>query len=287
MRLPKRRVGSKSYAVNIHLKQRNMESKVLSIEQEDLSKLIEEFKGHVINMIHDSHGNHVIQRCIQTQSAFAREAERNGDLDSADEIMDQLQFIIDDVIENIESLSVHRYGCRVVQRSIEYCVEKQRVGVLEAIITCNEGIVEDSYGNYVVQQAIITGTEMHREQILSSLIRKQGNIFRLSKQKFASNVVEKLMQHGTIEDRNLLLKEILKVRLSRCFINITTFIRKLTPLSFLFHIHRFTKELAFVLQYSWLRIQLRTMSSRRQLKQHLMDSKGVSSLTSSLAIAMN
>lgn len=190
---------------------RIVQKAIQSIEQKDLSELIDKFKGHVINMIHDSHGNHVIQRCIQTQSSFAKEAANKGDIDSADEIVDQLQFIIDDVIDNIESLSIHRYGCRVVQRSIEYCVEKQRVAVLEAIIACNEVIVEDVYGNYVVQQAIVTGAEMHREQILNTLIRKQSNIFRLSKQKYASNVVEKLMQHGTIEDRNLLIKEILKV----------------------------------------------------------------------------
>lgn len=190
---------------------RLVQKAIRSIEQKDLSKLVSEFKGHVINLIHDSHGNHVIQRCIQAQSFFAKEAQNAGNMDMADEIMDQLQFIIDDVIGSIDSLSLHRYGCRVVQRSIEFCMERQRNAVLEAIIACNESIVEDLYGNYVVQQAIITGTEFHREQILNTLMLKQGNIFRLSKQKYASNVVEKLMQHGADEQKNLLLEEILKV----------------------------------------------------------------------------
>ena len=56
---------------------------------------------------------------------------------------------------------------------------------------------------------------MHREAILNSLTKKQGNIFRLSKQKYASNVVEKLMMYGTTEQKNMILKEILTVRSSR------------------------------------------------------------------------
>ena len=184
---------------------------IRSIDQQALGRLIDQFRGHVISMINDSNGNHVIQRCIQTQSHFAKDAENTGNIDSATEITDQLQFMIDDVIENIEPLSIHRYGCRVVQRSIEFCMERQKNAVLEAITVCNENIVEDLYGNYVVQQAIVSGTDMHREVILKTLLKKQGNIFRLSKQKYASNVVEKLMQNGTVEMRNLILEEILKV----------------------------------------------------------------------------
>jgi pumilio RNA-binding family len=170
---------------------------IRNIDQKELSKLVAQFQGHVLTMINDSSGNHVIQRCIQAQSLFAKEAEMAGDMETADEIMDQIQFIITDVIENIEQMSVHRYGCRVVQRSIEYCTEKQRNAVLEAITACNENIAEDLFGNYVVQQAIMTGTDMHREQILNTLTRKPGNIFRLSKQKYASNVVEKV-SHATL-----------------------------------------------------------------------------------------
>jgi pumilio RNA-binding family len=191
---------------------RVIQKAIRSISQNDLAKLIDEYRGHVIAMIHDCHGNHVIQRCIQVQSTFAKEAQETGDLDLATEIMDQLQFIIDDVVENIESLSVHRYGCRVVQRSIEYCMESQRETVLEAITACNENLTEDSYGNYVVQQAIVTGTDKLRQEILNTLTRKNGNIYRLSKQKYASNVVEKLMQHGNVEQRNFILTELLKVR---------------------------------------------------------------------------
>ncbi|KAL7507535.1 hypothetical protein ACHAXN_004707 [Cyclotella atomus] len=202
--------GILELSINIH-GCRVVQKAIRNIDQKELSKLVAQFQGHVLTMIHDSSGNHVIQRCIQAQSSFAKEAEMAGDMETANEIMDQIQFMITDVVENIETMSIHRYGCRVVQRSIEFCTEKQRNAVLEAITACNESIAEDLYGNYVVQQAIMAGTDMHREQILNTLMSKRGNIFRLSKQKYASNVVEKIMQYGTIEQRTLLLKEILKV----------------------------------------------------------------------------
>jgi len=197
-------------SMNIH-GCRLMQKAIRTIDQEDLAKLIEEFRDQVIPMIYDSHGNHVIQRFIQAMSFHAKDAEKEGDMDAVSKILDELQFLIDEIITNIESLSLHRYGCRVVQRSIEYCLDRQSHAVLEAICQCNENIVEDLYGNYVVQQAIVTGSEMHREAILNSLTKKQGNIFRLSKQKYASNVVEKLMMYGTTEQKNLILKEILTI----------------------------------------------------------------------------
>ena len=52
-------------------------------------------------------------------------------------------------------------------------------------------------------------------------MKKQGNIFRLSKQKYASNVVEKLMVYSTAEQKNMILKEILMVRSSTLIMSTT------------------------------------------------------------------
>lgn len=190
---------------------RVIQKAITSISQDDLAELVAQFHGQVLALIHDCHGNHVIQRCIQTLSYFANAAQSLGDTDGSSEMMDQLQFIINDVIENIESLSLHRYGCRVVQRSIEYCLEKQRNAVLEAIIACNGKIIEDQYGNYVVQQAILTGGDMHRDALLNTITKDEETLFYLSKQKYASNVVEKMLERGSVEQKDLMMKEMLKV----------------------------------------------------------------------------
>ncbi|KAL7519577.1 hypothetical protein ACHAWX_004335 [Stephanocyclus meneghinianus] len=201
--------GILALSMNIH-GCRVIQKAIRSIDQDDLTKLIAEFREHVLALIHDSHGNHVIQRCIQSLSYFAKTAENGGDHDGASNLMDHMQFIIDDIVANIQSLSCHRYGCRVVQRSIEFCMEKQRSAVLEAITACNEHMVEDLYGNYVVQQAIVTGGNVHRDSILKTLTKEDGCLFHLSKQKYASNVVEKMLQYGSVDQRNLIVKELLK-----------------------------------------------------------------------------
>ena len=90
-----------------------------------MSKLVTEFRGKVLVFINDPNGNHVIQRCIQVMSALAKTAGCRGDHDLESKLSDQLQFAIDDIVSNVESLSKHRYGCRVVQRAIEFCIQKQ------------------------------------------------------------------------------------------------------------------------------------------------------------------
>lgn len=85
---------------------------------------------------------------------------------------------------------------------------------MEAITACNEHMVEDLYGNYVVQQAIVTGGDVHRDAILKTLTKEDGSLFHLSKQKYASNVVEKMLQYGSVDQRNLIVKELLKVRVT-------------------------------------------------------------------------
>jgi pumilio RNA-binding family len=182
------------------------------IDQDDLSKLIAEFHDHALALIHDSHGNHVIQKCIQAQSFFAKTTESKGDHDGASKLMGRLQFIFDDVITHIESLSLHRFGCRVVQRCLEFGTKKQRSDILEAITACNEIIVGDMFGNYVVQQAIVTGGDVYRNSILQTLTQEDGSLCRLSKQKYASNVVERVLQHGSIKQKEFIVKELLKVR---------------------------------------------------------------------------
>ena len=129
------------------------------------------------------------------------------------DLSDQLQFVIDDVVANVESLSKHRYGCRVVQRAIEFCVEKQKAVVLDHIIQCHELLVDDQYGNYVVQQSLVCGSDKHQAAILKTLTKDYGSFVRYSKHKYASNVVEAMLKYGSVHHKGLILDELLKVSL--------------------------------------------------------------------------
>jgi len=180
-----------------------------SLPEGDLPPLLSEFQNHVISCIHDQNGNHVIQKCIEVMSAKARGAREAGEMSKADYFNNQVEFIVDDVLDNVATLSCHPYGCRVLQRILEHCVDPKKGRALDEIRKCHELLLDDQYGNYVIQHVLQYGRHGDRESILK-LVSEKG-ILGLSKQKFASNVVEKLLKYGTASQRNALVREMLKV----------------------------------------------------------------------------
>ncbi len=174
-------------------------------------------------------------------SEFAKEAqvEYSDDPSVASSLADKMQFIIDDVVANAGALSTHRYGCRVVQRAVEHCMDPQKNAVLDEIIACHEKLVSDQYGkkddlaftycqqqhsshsshtyifhssgNYVIQQVMLCGSDDHQEAIIKTLTKKDS-LLALSKHKYASNVVEAVLVHGKPQHKERIVEEMLKVR---------------------------------------------------------------------------
>eukprot|EP00970_Alexandrium_tamarense_P019631 scaffold14297_cov752-Alexandrium_tamarense.AAC.1 len=69
----------------------------------------------------------------------------------------------------MEGLSRHTYGCRVVQRMVENCVEPQKSRILDSIIACRKQLIEDQYGNYVIQRCLQYGRPSDRDAIFESI----------------------------------------------------------------------------------------------------------------------
>eukprot|EP00978_Attheya_sp_CCMP212_P031490 scaffold119195_cov50-Attheya_sp.AAC.2 len=179
-----------------------------TLPDEDLTALLKEFHHNVISCIHDQNGNHVMQKCIEVMSSKAKAAHDAGDKKKAKALRDEIQFIVDDVLDNVASLSCHPYGCRVLQRILEHTAEPQKTRALDEINNCHRLLLDDQYGNYVIQHVLQFGRNLDRDSILA-LIYENGLLI-LSRQKFASNVVEKLLQYGSPEQRNAIVREMLK-----------------------------------------------------------------------------
>lgn len=119
--------------------------------QEEVCKLITTFQDKVMAFIFDPNGNHVIQRSIQVLSEFAKADDlydcghEKNEL-AATSVSDQMQLIVDDITKNVEVLSTHRYGCRVVQRAVENCKGLHKHALLDEIISCHEKLIIDQYG---------------------------------------------------------------------------------------------------------------------------------------------
>lgn len=181
-----------------------------ALSEEDLPQLLMEFHQSVLTCIHDQNGNHVIQKCIEVLSTKAKQALAAKDWARAEFFGEQIDFVIDDVLNNVVSLSCHPYGCRVLQRILEHCVEGKKNRALDVIAECHKVLLDDQYGNYVIQHVLQYGRNSDRQSVLGIVVA--NGLLTLSKQKFASNVVEKLLKYGTPSQRNALVREMLKVR---------------------------------------------------------------------------
>ncbi len=178
-----------------------------TLGDEKIPRLLEEFHGNVMTCIHDQNGNHVIQKCVEVLSSKAKSALKIKDDQKAKIFSDQIQFIIDNVLENIAPLSCHPYGCRVLQRILEHCVESQKLRTLDEIMKVHRTLLDDQYGNYVIQHVLQYGRVSDRDSILE--IVTENGLLNLSRQKYASNVVEKLLKFGTTKQRNVIVREML------------------------------------------------------------------------------
>jgi hypothetical protein len=155
---------------------------------EQTQTVIHALEDHVVELVQDLNGNHVIQKCLNRLSA------EDG------------QFIYDAVGANCVVVGTHRHGCCVLQRCIDHASGEQRARLIAQITSNAFALVQDPFGNYVVQY-ILDLTEPHFTEPLCQTFR--GNIPALSKQKFSSNVIEKCLRTAEVRVRSQLIEEML------------------------------------------------------------------------------
>ncbi len=198
-----------------------------SLDYDDLCELILEFDSYVLTCIQDQNGNHVMQKCIEVMSLKAKDAEfMSSDVSLSSSMSQKIQFIVNDVLANVKTLCCHPYGCRVLQRMLEHCIESQKTATLDAIQLCHKALLDDQYGNYVIQHVLQYGRESDRDSLLKIIV--ENDLLKLSRQKFASNVVEKLLKYGNSRQRNAIVREMLKVSLHAVHSNVLEFSHFLT-----------------------------------------------------------
>ncbi|BFZ55566.1 hypothetical protein PYCC9005_002607 [Savitreella phatthalungensis] len=146
-------------------------------------------------LIRDLNGNHVIQKCLNRLSST------------------QAQFIYDAVSNNCVAIATHRHGCCVLQRCIDHASKQQRDQVIRRVIADARQLVQDPFGNYVVQYVLDLGDVILVDELIKHLC---GGLSAFSMQKFSSNVVEKCLRVARSETRARMIAELLpRQRLDR------------------------------------------------------------------------
>ncbi|KAJ5591064.1 Armadillo-like helical [Penicillium hetheringtonii] len=133
-------------------------------------------------------GNHVIQKCLNRLSK--KDAE----------------FIYQSVGDHCVTVGTHRHGCCVLQRCIDHASGEQKDRLIGQITKNAYQLVQDPFGNYVVQYILDLGDPFYTGPLCVTFA---GNVPVLSKQKFSSNVIEKCLRTADTDNRRAMIDEIL------------------------------------------------------------------------------
>ncbi|KAM3719326.1 Pumilio domain-containing protein [Dirofilaria immitis] len=164
--------------------------------------LIGKLDGTEKDLSLDQNGNHVIQKIFSCVPFYGYNGIVSKYLASAD--------VLNEVVKD-------KYGCRVIQLSIEKLEEevtknsKPALSLLQQLVSM---LLENcwfysthQYANYVIQHIIMSNTlEMHRNTIICELL---NNLLSMSQEKYASHVVEKALKHAPPKLLHAMMNEIL------------------------------------------------------------------------------
>lgn len=98
-------------------------------------------------------------------------------------------FFFEILSDNIVTIATNKHGCCAFQKCIEFADIYQRENLIQIIIKNSIILMTDQFGNYVIQYIISLKDQIFIDLIISAF---KTNIEYLSKQKFASNVIEKV-----------------------------------------------------------------------------------------------
>ncbi|WOH08253.1 hypothetical protein DCAR_0727691 [Daucus carota subsp. sativus] len=101
-------------------------------------RLVQKITSNALILSQDPFGNYVVQYVFEIHVPWA-----------AAEILDQLE-------GNYADLSIQKYSSNVVEKCLKYAGEEGRLSIIQELIdsTCIDRIMQDPYGNYVVQAAL-------------------------------------------------------------------------------------------------------------------------------------
>ena len=155
-------------------------------EEKNLSFFIEKTLPHIVVLINDLNGIHIVQRLICTENK-------------------NIQLIYDKIFENIELIAVTRDGSNFIKKLIEFLDVNNMIKLINVIDKNLSVIITNQCGNYIIQNIILKDNFRLKYSIIETIIK---NIVSFSNQKFSSNVVEKCLD--VEEMKNKVIDEIIK-----------------------------------------------------------------------------
>jgi len=146
--------------------------------QTEIEMIVEALSKHVMQIILNCSGHHVIIRFL---SKFGWPFTR---------------FVHRALVGHCYEFSTDHYGLRVMKAAVDAGPHSQLTNVFNCISKHTNNLVVNQYGNYIIQHLL----DVCPSSITNTIKEKlSGQYVRFSKQKFSSNVVEKVIKHSKKE----------------------------------------------------------------------------------------
>ena len=176
------RIGTNQYGSKI------IEQLIKSIKDNDmlLAFFIQEIIPHMILLINDLNGTHIIYKILLLKSNHARIIEEH-------------------ICNNIKNIYVTREGSNLLKKYFDIINKecnntKNYEKIIYFINTINNNllsIITDQFGNYIVRHIILNLNHSINNILIQNIIK---NIIYYSNQKYSSNVVENCLDNNYVKE---------------------------------------------------------------------------------------
>ena len=151
-----------------------------------VNKFLNLIKPHIISLLKDMHGVHVVNKFIYLHPECAYDINKI-------------------IVENCSLLATHKHGCFFLQKILEGPDKPLKSELIKNLIDNCFVLIIDQFGNYVIQSILHLKNCKYCSDI-ALIISENAHYY--SKHKYSCNVIEKCFDFCGKKERNILLEKL-------------------------------------------------------------------------------
>jgi len=144
-------------------------------------------RGHVRSAVQNKHANHVVAKIMEKLP------------------VGRVSFVVDELKGFGQEIAKSCFGCRVLCRILEH-FDLTTLQLLEEILSDLSELCNHPFASFVVRHLLEFGAPEHKHRVADAL---RSDVFGFAKDKFGSHVVEATLKYASLEDQQVLAKELL------------------------------------------------------------------------------
>ena len=151
-----------------------------------VNKFFNMIKPHIIPLLKEMHGAHIINKLSNLHSEYSNE-------------------IYKVIVDNCCSLATHKHGCCFLQKILESPDSPMKNDLIKNLIDNIFVLIIDQFGNYVIQSILFLNNNKYSSDIA---LKIADSAPYYSKHRYSSNVIEKCFDFCAKKERSVLIDKL-------------------------------------------------------------------------------